>query len=107
MKGLIDKGGFNVRDWCGSRFRRLHEPGTPRRDVYNQCKTYKAKAEFRLDWLKKAYETRLSEKTTIKAWTEVNRHHGRYLDFGVVVEQFGIHFSRERAIAKAGRFFGL
>lgn len=101
MHDALEKGTFDIRKGLGSRFMREVAPGTPEHDEYQGLQSFEQKRDFRMAWLRKKYEQRLSEKTFMQSYRQVDTTIGVYMDFGKVVEEFGVHFDKRRAVKKA------
>ena len=68
---------------------------------YTAAKGWKAKEAIRVDWLATKYDSVKNEKTHYRAWQKVDATKGELLNFGLLVESFGILYNRAAAIESA------
>ncbi len=52
------------------------------------------KKNFRKSWAKRKLKEIIAEKTHVKTYRQVDRKEGEHMNFGKVVEQYGIGFER-------------
>lgn len=101
MKEALDSGGFKTRTPLDDKFRKSVKKGSALHEEYQACRTYKQKNDFRVDWLRKLYTQKVAERVTKREWQKIDTNLGTYMDFGKVVEQFGVAYNKKRAIDRA------
>lgn len=104
LKLAIEKGDLDLRGALGQKFAREHKTNSATWSNYNLDKTYDAKKKFRVDWCKAQLARIIESKVQVKSYQKVDRKKGTYMPFGVLVEQYGIHYDRPAAIQAALRY---
>ena len=65
---------------------------------YDECKGPEGRAKFRKEWAIMLLNTTTEGKKEIRNWQRTDSKKGRYMNFGRVVEQYGIHYDRRKSI---------
>lgn len=68
---------------------------------YTPLKTREAKANMRAEWVKETFAQMSRGKTWTKTWQKIDTNKGKYLNFGLLVESFGIMYDRRAAVIAA------
>jgi hypothetical protein len=103
-EGVTCEGKFDLRmSGVGRRWSKEVKQDAELKHEYAKQKNNEARAQFRKEWAgRKLHELTVS-KSHLKEYQKVDVTKGRYMDFGSLVETFGILYDRERAIACAMR----
>ena len=100
------EGGFKFKSPIGrlwEKEKEKGEEGTIDLVEYGKCHTWQQKAEFRKKWLAKTLDKLLISKSHSKTYEQADTTHGTYLNFGLLVESFGVHYNKENAVRCAVR----
>ena len=68
---------------------------------YKECKGWEAKAAFRKDWAARKLKEIQVTRTHSKKFSRVDTKKGDYYNFGLLVETFGVHYDKDKAILLA------
>ena len=103
IKACINDGGkFPLRDHpVGRMWSKAIESDPDLKKRYIPLKTRAAKAALREQWLSETYEKVTKGKTYTKSWHKIDKSKGKYYNFGMLVEQFGINYDRHGAVISA------
>ena len=90
LASLIKNGGFDARSYMGNKFREEMKDGSERSNAYLSMSARSQEAkDFRMDWLKRQYDTAVNKKRFTKSWTRVDKTKGQYRTFGALVVDLG------------------
>ena len=73
------------------------------KESYTQAKSRKAKENVRSLWVERKYDELRHGKTHEREWQKVDVTKGKYLNFGLLVESFGVAYDKHVAILAATR----
>ena len=79
----------------------MHAKGTNAHIEYNVKSDHAFKEEYRAEWQAILCTIFIIGKVHTKTQIRVDSTKGKFKDFGSLVETFGIHYNRERAIRLA------
>ena len=83
------------------RFNRDHKPGTEGRSKLREDRRHVDVRKLQREWAERKLSKMKVAKTHLKKYQKVDGSKGKLLDFGALVESFGIHYDRARAIRLA------
>ena len=99
VKGLEDEEKlFDFSGRIGKLFLKVHAKGTNAHIEYNVKSDHAFKEEYRAEWQAILCTIFIVGKIHTKTQIRVDSTKGKFMDFGSLVETFGIHYNRERAI---------
>ena len=101
LMNAVATGKFDLRKtWIGQKWgRRMKKSKViPGLGNYDECKGPEERANFRKDWARMQLNTTTEGKKETRNWQRTDSKKGRYMNFGRVVEQYGIHYDRRKAI---------
>ena len=85
----------------GKVFSKVHAKGTVAHEVYNADKSYASKDAYKTEWMELFLKELTIGKEHSKGHEHIDKSKGRYLNFGTLVESYGIAYNRELAIKRA------
>jgi hypothetical protein len=100
---VVDTGVCEARGAIGSRFNEDLKKDSVLKTDYTAIKSLQGRLQFRLEWAKRKLEELQVSRTKEKKYQKVDLSKGKYMSFGTLVESFGIHYDRKRAIELATR----
>ena len=103
FKECVDNGcSFALRDNPIARlWERAIKADPELKQRYTPLKTRDAKAKMREEWAKEKYEILSKGRSWEKSWQKIDISRGKYINFGLLVESFGIHYDRPSAVIAA------
>ena len=69
--------------------------------AYKACKGWEAKAAFRKEWAARKLKEIQVSRTHSSKFSRVDTKKGEYYNFGLLVETFGVHYDKDKAILLA------
>ena len=95
-------GAFNVRNSpLGREWTKQMQLDPELREAYGKVRGYKAREDFRKAWTAKKHTDKKNMDIHEKSWEKVDETKGSYLNFGRLVESYGIHYDRAEAVKLA------
>jgi hypothetical protein len=92
---------FDPQGRIGKLFQKVHENGSPAHGVYNQDRQIAAKNKYKMEWQERFLDEFLIGKSHEKCFQRVDSTRGDMLDFGSLVQSYGILYDRARAVGLA------
>ena len=92
---------FDSDGAIGKVFSKVHAKGTVAHEVYNANRDYASKDKYKTEWLDLFLKELTIGKEHSKGHEHIDKSKGRYLNFGTLVESYGIAYNRELAIKRA------
>ena len=105
LRAAIEAGTIDVRGAWGQTFKRAQTKDEALAADYKALTSNAARAQFRLDWAnRKLQGIKEAGWTHSKRYQEVDERHGKYLPFGMVVEQYGALYNLKAATEAAVKY---
>ena len=97
-EALANDGSWDMRNALGQQWYKDNKPGTDMHTHYAALKGRAAKAAFRSDWLRGVVKDITEKHIHTHSYKKVDRSKGTYRSIGNLIEQYGIHYNRNKAI---------
>ena len=92
---------FDIAGRTGKLLLKIHSSGTEQHTMYQVLKTYELKRAYRTEWQGLLLDALTVGKLHTKTQSRIDATKCDYMDFGTLVESFGVHYDRARTIKLA------
>jgi hypothetical protein len=90
---FIESGGdkINWNTQLQNKFQRDHKSGAPDHAEHKALKSYADKDAYKLKWAGKCFKKMQETKKHTHSYQKINKKHGKFLNFGMLCEQYAGH----------------